>query len=280
MIITQITGGIGNQLFQFAAGFTVAKRLNTKLALHFALHKLDTKRKPAIAELLPEMNWVTDNEAAQLIPSNTIGRFWQRILPFRNKRFYKEPYFHFDPNLMHITDHTYLKGYWQSEKYFLQEADLLRITLLDAFSRIELSSELSSKLSEENSISVHIRKGDYLKAPYNTFYHQLTNDYYQKAIQKLEGRVYVFTDDVDWVQNNLDIDLPFEIVSGFYTNSMFEDMKAMMLCHHHVLANSSFSWWTAWLSHREHKIVIAPDKWFHEGPSDTQDLIPESWIKL
>lgn len=285
MIITQITGGLGNQLFQYAAGFCVAKRLNTDLALYFTLEDTDTKRKPAIAELFPDLKWVEESDVRDYIPKNTLERIWQRLLPFQKKVFYKEPHFHYDDNILKISDNTYLKGFWQSEKYFIEYLDELKFKLLSAISSIKLDSVIEEKLNTQNSISVHVRKGDYLKPPYISYYHQLSNDYYKKAVHEIissstAAKVFVFTDDIEWVKQNLDIGYPYEIVSGQYTCSAFEDMKGIIECKHHIIANSSFSWWAAWLGSSENKKIVAPAKWFNEGPLDTEDLIPENWIKI
>lgn len=285
MIISQITGGLGNQLFQFAAGYSVAKRLNTDLLLHFTLHEADTKRRPAIAVLIKDLQWANQDQVKHYIPTNAASRIWQRLLPFSQKVFYKESHFHYDEHIQKITDNTYLKGFWQSEIYFHNYASDIRHIIVDAISSIHLNEQLVLKLSEQNSICLHVRKGDYLAPPYNTYYHQLKNEYYKKAVQKVtllngNGKVYIFTDDIQWVEQHLDIDCSFELITGKQTSHYFEDLRAMMLCHHHIIANSSFSWWSAWLSSRMQKTIIAPEKWFDQGPSDTEDLIPASWIKL
>lgn len=285
MIITQITGGLGNQLFQYAAGYAIARKVDTSLHLHFFLHESDTKRKPAIAELLTDLNWIGQEAVGKYIPNNTMARVWQRMLPFSKKTFYKEAHFHFDEQIRCITDNTYLKGFWQSEKYFMEYAEEIKMKLTSAISKIEMAPALVEKINTQPSISVHVRKGDYVKPPYLTYYHQLPNEYYKKGIQQIlstvpNANIFVFTDDVEWVKQHFDIGYEFEIVSGTYSFSVFDDMKAMIECDHHVIANSSFSWWTAWLSKGENKKVVAPAKWFNEGPADTQDLIPLSWIRV
>lgn len=285
MIITQITGGLGNQLFQYAAGYAISKKLNTELYLHFYLHESDTKRKAAIAELLTDLNWIGAEVVGTYIPKNTMERLWQRILPFSKKTFYKESHFHFDEQIRYVNDNTYLKGFWQSEKYFLEYADEIKMKLISAVSKIEIAPELLEKINAHPSISVHVRKGDYLKTPYLTYYHQLPNEYYKKGVEQIlstipNAKIFVFTDDIEWVNQHFDIGYEYEMISGKYSFSVFDDMKAMIACDHHVIANSSFSWWTAWLSTGENKKVVAPAKWFNEGPSDTEDLVPSSWIKV
>ncbi|MFM7223268.1 MAG: alpha-1,2-fucosyltransferase [Bacteroidota bacterium] len=283
MIISRITGGLGNQLFQYAAGFSLAKRKQVEYKLHFSLDQRDTHRKAEISHLLPEVNWCTNDEAAQFIPGSLVKRMILRFTPTQQKRFIKERHFHFDNQVQHAGSSVYIKGYWQSEYYFSDACNEIRAVLLKGLSRFPLSESLMFALKGESTVSLHVRKGDYLKPPYSTFYAQLNNDYYTSALKKLEqhitpSRICVFTDDIQWVRRHLDLGRPFELISGNENQTALQDFHAMTLCSHHIIANSSFSWWSAWLSSNPNKIVIAPEKWFNEGPTDTQDLLPKGWI--
>lgn len=285
MIISRITGGLGNQLFQFAAAYEVAKRNQVPLKLHFYLDERDTPRMAEINQLVPALNWCSIEELEQFVPSTSMERLIQRLLPASKKSFFKERYFHFNPQLEKVAGNAYLQGYWQSENYFKRSAVELKELINEGLKRFSFSNSLQNKLQDPNSVSLHVRKGDYLKPPYSRYYHQLDNTYYTAAVNVLKKKyaqvnLMVFTDDPQWVESHLNVGHPFELISSKETFSVFEDMHAMTQCRQHIIANSSFSWWTAWLSNSPNKTVIAPSKWFNEGPSDTEDLIPSEWITV
>jgi len=208
------------------------------------------------------------------------------IMPAYKKDIYTEPHYHFDKNFFKSKKKVFLKGGWQSEKYFKTYKNEIRDNshLKDAL--VERVLEKSNSLRIENSVAVHIRRGDYLRKKIIYEWHGVMDkEYYAKAFELLHSKTkatkaYYFTDDVEWVSENL---LPLfdgEIISGNIAKSHYEDLYLMSQCKHNIIANSSFSWWGAWLNNNPEKIVIAPKKWFNKGPKDTQDLLPEKWIKI
>nr|VFK65587.1 MAG: Glycosyl transferase family 11 [Candidatus Kentron sp. TUN] len=134
---------------------------------------------------------------------------------------------------------------------------------------------------------MHIRRGDYVSdKEANTLIGTCSLDYYQRAVRLLQERIesnprfYVFSDDPDWVQANLRLDGQMHIVRHNNTDTNFEDLRLMSACSHHIIANSTFSWWGAWLNPSPQKIVIAPARWFKSDKLDDRDLIPSSWLRI
>ena len=139
-------------------------------------------------------------------------------------------------------------------------------------------------MKEHQSVSLHIRRGDYLAKISLQVLGLMPMEYYTKGIDYISSKkantvYYIFSDDINWVKENLKIDNA-RFVSGNIAKTHIEDLYLMSQCKHHIIANSSFSWWGAWLNDDQDKIVIAPKQWFNKGPQDTQDLIPGTWIKM
>jgi hypothetical protein len=285
MIITALNGGLGNQLFQYAAGLSLASRHQVPLKIDPQFKTTDTSRTLGLSHFNIRLQEATKEEIHQLYPSSSFTRAIQRLLPTPFKHFYKEKKFAYQDTFEKLGASVYLKGYWQSEKYFSGITDQLRETLKLNPIYFQALHALIQELTQTDSVAIHVRKGDYLKQPYSDYYATIDSTYYNTALSALENisrqlKLYVFTDDPDWVNNQLHLTMPFILVSGVHTKNMYEDFEAMRSCKYHIIANSSFSWWTAWLSDREDKQVIAPKQWFKNGPSDTYDLLPKSWLIL
>src|SRR3989344_4984067 len=148
---------------------------------------------------------------------------------------------------------------------------------------VERNKKLASEISGTNSVSVHIRRGDYVtNANTNQFHGLCSLDYYNKAVSFISSKqnemeLFVFSDDIEWCKENLKYDFPIHFVE---TNDAHSDMYLMSLCKHNIIANSSFSWWGAWLNDNFQKIVVAPSQWIADASVNTQDLIPKGWIKI
>ena len=137
-----------------------------------------------------------------------------------------------------------------------------------------------------NSVSIHVRRGDYLTNPVTFQTHGLCDiDYYKKAIDEILDLVdkphfFIFSDDQSWAKSNIIFGAPTDYVMHNNSLKNYEDLRLMSYCRHHIIANSSFSWWGAWLGNNPEKIVIAPKKWFNDPKIDTTDLIPDTWLRL
>jgi hypothetical protein len=172
-----------------------------------------------------------------------------------------------------------------SEKYFIDAEKQIR---KDFVFKLPMQNEnigLAKKISQVNAISLHVRRGDYASNPQNIATHGLCSiDYYQAAIKHMVEQVknpyfFVFSDDSAWVTSNLKIDFLHQYVDHNHGKESYNDMHLMSLCKHNIIANSSFSWWGAWLNQNAEKIVFAPKQWFSKS-TDTIDLIPSNWIRI
>lgn len=292
MIITKIIGGLGNQMFQYAAGRALSLKSDTALALDisgFKNYKLHQGFE------FPRIFNQSSEIASQLDVFKMLG--WQspiilqRILsrtPFasyRHKRFIAEPHFQYWSGINRLPTNCYLSGYWQSEKYFNDVSSQIRSDFAFRLPLENKNIELALKIAQTNSVSLHIRRGDYVSNQQATAKHGLCSlDYYRASIRYIAERIpqpnfFVFSDDIGWVKDNLNIDFSHEYVDHNHGAESYNDMRLMSMCQHHIIANSSFSWWGAWLNPSMEKIVIAPKKWFAVDVN-TSDLYPDGWVSL
>jgi glycosyl transferase family 11 len=307
VITVSLIGGLGNQMFQYAAGKALAERHGVPLALDLSGFRavelrntprsflLDRLRVPEAASFVPEEPEKPNQENfARARWKARIDRLLGKAgLPkFRQSRNeYREPHFHYDPVFEGLGPRTAIFGYFQSERYFSSIAG----GLLDWFSpRQPLSEGATAALARIQAsrlpVSVHVRRGDYLKPGTMEVHGILGGPYYQAAINRIESALgsevdyFVFSDDAAAAEQVLDF-LPksrFNHVRGDPKHP-WEDMTLMSRCRHHVIANSSFSWWGAWLNSSPEKIVIAPRAWFTQTGlrlRDTCDLYPPDWVQL
>lgn len=284
MIIVAIMGGLGNQLFQYAVGRALSYKFGYDLVLDtrwFKNNQTVTQRKyklhhyPITARLLnkQEKKWAMLNEHPFLRQLSINLCRW--------KYYYERDTYVFDEQVLHLPDNNYLYGYWQSYKYFEEINDIIRqeFNLLTPMG--DMDNKTAEKINDTNAISLHIRRGDYLLKPIERGLCSLA--YYQKAVDFLNQRVeaphyFVFSDDHEWVIKNLKIPAQTTYIIHNNEENAFQDLRLMSLCRHHIMANSSFSWWGSWLNHKQGKIVIAPNRWL--GKNATADLIPSNWITM
>ena len=203
----------------------------------------------------------------------------------RRKEFVVEPHFHYWPGIREVHADCYLVGYWQSEKYFQSHASAISVDFTFALPLTDKNVELAKQISEVQAVSLHVRRGDYINNIKTNAAHGVCSiEYYQAAIQCISNRVerpyfFIFSDDIAWVKDNLTMEMPCQYIDHNQGASSFNDMHLMSLCQHHIIANSSFSWWGAWLNPNPDKIVIAPKRWFTNS-RNTSDLTPASWVNL
>ncbi len=290
MIITKICGGLGNQLFQYAAGRSLAHNRGVELLLdlswfehrpssntarEFELCRYEIQaRKPKGREKL----WLKLHQ----------GRFLSRmpLLP-RRWRHFREKAFAFDPRILELPDNTYLDGYWQSYKYFSDIAQQIRTELTPKAVLGDMDQAVAKEISHANcqAVSLHVRRGDYVTNPAAAKTHGLCGiSYYEDAVRKVasilaDPHFFVFSDDMEWVRNNLALPGKVSYVEHNGAERAFQDLRLMSLCDHHIVANSSFSWWGAWLRNNEDGLVIVPTEWFADD-RNTQDLTPKHWVRI
>lgn len=214
---------------------------------------------------------------------NLLSRFNIEMLKSRN--LVTEPNFKYWEDINEVPDDCYLEGYWQSEKYFSEATTCIRNDFTFRQPLNKKNSELASLISQVNGVSVHVRRGDYVNDPRTASTHGVCSlNYYFEAIKYIADRypkvhLFLFSDDIKWVKENLSLDFPCSYVDQNNGVDSFNDMRLMSMCNHHVIANSSFSWWGAWLNPSPDKMVIAPKHWFVNA-TNTLDLIPVNWVRM
>jgi hypothetical protein len=204
---------------------------------------------------------------------------------FINLRILKKYYVDFDPSFFK-KNHRYIDGYFQSEKNFLNVKNeiIQELTLKKEFESAVFLVE-KNKIDKERSVSVHIRRGDYVRDPKTQAAHgACSREYYEQAMNLIRSKIeapifYFFSDDIEWVKREYGENPDFKYVS----NPSLEDYEELMLmasCAHNIIANSSFSWWGAYLNNNSSKIVIAPKKWVNIVPDPHPNIIPEGWMRV
>ena len=293
MIVSNLIGGLGNQLFQYAFGFALAARhgvelrLATDLFTGYRLHQgyelaqvfavepaqanasdlqaiLGPWRHPVLRRLL--LRWGPGFWRSGMAAFEPAGGWW--------------------PGAGRLGPQAYVHGYWQSERYFAAHADALRRALQFRHAPSADNARCLERIHACVSVSVHIRRSDYVSNAKNRrLYAECGPAYYRAALDHLRAahpgvRYFIFSDDVAWARQLL-ADRPeaVEIVDHNRGAQSWNDLRLMSQCQHHVIANSSFSWWAAWLGERPGKTIIAPRQWY-VAPERGHDLVPERWLRL
>lgn len=290
-VITRLNGGLGNQLFQYAAGRALAERLGVSLKVDISEFETYLLRRFELDQFATSAGIATPEELAGfVINPSRFQRYYSRFaislgLGLNNIAF-RENKFGYDNAFEKIRHPTYLNGYWQSEKYFKSAEDKLRRELCLADRLGEASQKILDQILQCQAVSLHIRRGDYITNSSAAAVHGVCPlDYYYSAIRQIATLVqnpcfFVFSDDPQWAKDNLKISYPIQFVEANGPDRAVEDMWLMKSCKHHIIANSSFSWWAAWLNERLDNIVIAPRIWFLDKKIDDKDLIPEQWHRI
>lgn len=296
MIIVKLMGGLGNQMFQYAAARRLAYRHKTELKLDLSFLESSQSgyvhRPYDLCHLNINAAIASHREVAEI--TGRCNNLLETILVYLrhttglarlSRNIYLERHFNFDPKVLDLPDNIYLEGYWQSELYFKDIEETVRNEFSFSFPQSAVCQGVAEDIQSVNAVSLHVRRCDYVMDEKTREKHGVCDlSYYLRA----EGRIttilndpyfFVFSDDPEWVADNMKLRHPVRYVSH---NSIaaHEDLYLMSLCRHHIIANSSFSWWGAWLNPRPDKIVIAPSYWFNDPAIDTRDLIPVSWQRI
>lgn len=291
MKIVNILGGLGNQMFQYALALALKHQCETKAevridprACHgYPIHN-GYELKRVFGVELPE---ATVSEVMKVAYPFVNYRIWQicRLLPKRHSMKYESKSMTYDERVFINTRDEYLIGYWQTEHYFRPiRQEIIKAFAFPLFEADSKNDVLSKELQQRCSVALHIRRGDYLKISNTSGI--CTINYYKKAITHIKKSTSadlfsIFSDDIDWCIEQLGsiigkTDIRF--VNWNKGKESFRDMQLMSLCKHNIIANSSFSWWGAWLNQNPDKIVIAPSRWMNsEGWSE---IIPDGWIRI
>lgn len=289
MIIVELTGGLGNQLFQYAFGRTLALRNKCELKLDISSFENYEWHDYSLNPFNINQEIATKKERENLLGINL--PIYERI---KRKLFKGQPILItensllFDSKYLEVKEPAYLRGYWQSEKYF---TDFKNEILNDLIIQVKPTSENQKILDQIiscNSISLHIRRGNFVNDESVNKRHGTTSlSYYQEAINVINSKVsnpvyFIFSDDILWVKTNFNITEKVLFVDINDAKNDFQDLRLISSCKHHILANSTFSWWGAWLNTSPEKIVITPKLWFIEEAYNLQtlDLLPPQWMRI
>ena len=300
MIIFNISGGLGNQFFQYAFGRYLAVTNNQQLYLRFEDYKEDPSRRP----VLEYFN--THYQECQELQEQKVLRYrkqYETLHPFlkkhyrrsnmvKFKRYFndkKDPCYH---NELLNASHGYFDGYWSHERYFSGIKDLVKHELeLKPECKNETYHSVVKDITKSNSVAIHIRRGDYTQVKaFSDRFGILSLEYYKAAINFINDKVenpvfFIFTDDLQWVKEHFLIqDLNYQFVIGQGINHDYVQFSIMQHCYHYIIANSTFSWWAAWLGLQKDSIVVAPENWYNDPDwqrlYESNKFIPNDWIML
>jgi hypothetical protein len=292
MIVSHLLGGIGNQMFQYASGRSLAAHLNQTFFLDvssfdfYPLHQgfelesvfnIVAKQSTSLS-IRQLLGWRSSSLAIKVLRRSQFSFLRGSHLVVEPHMNFWSPFFNAHPN-------TYLYGYWQSEKYFKSVESIIRKDFSFKKPLNAKSEALAQKITSVNAVSLHVRRGDYVTDSKTVKIMSLCQPaYYQRGISYIAERVtspvfFVFSDDIEWTRQHIEIDYPCIYIDHNCNQDSYMDMQLMSLCKHHIIANSTFSWWGAWLNPSIEKIVVAPSIWFKDGSVDA-DLIPVNWVRL
>lgn len=292
MIIVKLIGGLGNQLFQYAIGRKLSLFHNTIFKLDISWFKQQETRKYKLNHFSINSIIATEEEVAPFLKNNSrinrnISRFKKVLFPSLQLKYIAEKTVDFDPPILDAPDNIYLDGYWQSERYFRDIMPVLDKEFVVRNQPDKTNQEILDFINQKNNpVCIHIRRGDYLTNPTTNRYHGVMPvNYYNSGIELLQKRIkdphfFVFSDDPEVVRERLHFKSPVTFVTHNPPEKDYEDFRLMSKCRHFIIANSSFSWWAAYLSKGQNKTVIAPSIWFTGISYNPRDRIPENWIEL
>jgi len=291
MIIIRLKGGMGNQMFQYALGLKLSKLLETELRIDlsslldrskgdFVYRNYDLSifqvpgkflNSPGLLKTLyrPKLSIVT-KLLRQYLNSGRI--------------YIKEKHFHFQPEILSDPQSNAIyEGWFQSFRYFEGVEDILREQFSFKHLILTKSQGLLQRINNSNAVCLNVRRTDFLKVDaLNT-----TNlDYFLKSAKHMasileQPHFFIFSDDIEWCQENIILDHPTEIVDHQHKGEKFGNyMQLMIACKHYIIPNSSFAWWAVWLNQNPDRKVIAPQNWVNDKNIDTSDLVPPNWIRF
>lgn len=302
-IVVRLMGGLANQIFQYAAGRAIASARGCRLRLdlsHFSdpgeFRRFALDAYAFNAGIFPwptKVRWdrrvvtaaLTGRELRALARSSPLRAVRRLLSPdsWRERPLVAEAGFDFDPAVAAAPPGSYLLGYFQSERYFAAIAEEMRATfraprIVDATNRDWLA-----RIAAAHAVAVHVRRGDYLNPVTAARHGVCSAGYFRAAIATMRARVpgatfFAFSEDRDWVRETLAAP-DLVVVDANGPDAAAQELMLMAACRHHVIANSSLSWWGAWLAAAPGQLVIAPTPWFGE-PTPTPDLLPRQWMTL
>ena len=281
-VIVTLSGGLGNQMFQLAAGRALALREKANLSADITPLLRYGQRTYGLGDFQLGTH-VRLQAGATLRRFSRLRRLARQI--FLGEQLFKEASFAYDARILQARAPVRIDGYFQTERYFAEAAAEIRADFMPRAEKRAGINELAARLLPgQPTVSLHVRRGDYTDPAVMKVHGLIGTDYYERALQLIAEKsgsrvVCVFTDDPAWVRENLRLPPDARFVSE-HTKSAMEDLMLMSRCSHHITANSSFSWWGAWLNPSQEKVVVTPREWFRpDSRLDTRDLRPAGWLQ-
>ncbi len=285
MLIVKMQGGLGNQLFQYAFAKGLEHRTGKSVFFDTSEYDSNSFRKFQLDAFCMEYKVASSRDVNAIKSTGFFLRTLGKAVPyFFKSQVFREKNLAYDPSCFEIKGNVYYDGYWQSEKYFQQVKDTLfqelKLKQIQNIRFIDLKNEIER---QNETVSLHFRRGDYVSDPNTNLFHGVCGlDYYERSIRFISSKVgisrlYVFSDDLDWVRENFKSEIPITFVGEEVSD--VESLLLMSFCNHQVVANSTFSWWGGWLSQND-GFKIAPQKWFSAKEKESSDIVPDSWVVL
>ncbi len=284
-VFVRLVGGLGNQLFQYATARAVALRNGVPLILDARAYKPDSAFGYELGHFAIE---ACVGSAEELPPGRKQPLHYALWRKFGSSpKFVRERGLGFNRNVTALPAGVYLHGYFQTEKYFAEHSDAIRSELRIVEPPSEENRRWLAMIADVPSVSLHLRRGDYVSSAKGSQVHGgCTPVYYANAVEHVAAKLgcapvlHVFSDDPAWARNNLTF--PFETHYCAHNDGSrnYEDLRLMGACKHHIIANSTFSWWGAWLNPDPDKIVVAPRQWFADPRMHNPDIVPEGWVRI
>lgn len=295
MIVAAIKDRLGNQMFQYAAAKGLAVKKNTclKIDKRYYEHNAPAGYFYGLDAFNLDEHFVNNAEIKEYtglsnaLIHKIIRKFFKNHQGSNANHIYNEQFFHYDDSINELSSNVYLKGYWQSYKYFEHIENELRndFSFKDP---IDISTDpFAQEIINSNSVCISVRRGDHLWHPITSQkYGHCDINYYNKGLEIIGSKekdlkLFVFSDDIDWCKENLKFSYPAIFVKHQFDNPRFDYyLQLITLCKHFIIPVSTFPWWGAWLSSNKDKIVIAPKVWFTDKTINDNDLFPDKWIRL
>ncbi|NDV93713.1 alpha-1,2-fucosyltransferase [Dysgonomonas sp. 521] len=289
MVIVLLSGGLGNQMFQYAAAKSLAMRLNTSVSID--LYAFSKKTQATIRPYELNIFNIENTTQSSSIKAKLVtkGRpFIQKHRAFFQKcGVFTDTYaILYQSAFEKMNGNIIMSGYFQNEKYFKNIKEELRKDFSFKNPLSDKNLETANQISDRQSVAVHIRRGDYLNKSTQSNFIILDKAYYENAISHISERIenpefFIFSEDFEWIKENLNFgNYPVNFIDWNKGQDSYIDMQLMSLCKHNIIANSSFSWWAAWLNNNTAKIVVAPERWFSDDQKNRllDNFYPEGWI--
>jgi hypothetical protein len=292
-IYSYLQGGLGNQMFQYAIARALSEHYRTQFALNrywFNAHQGDaTPRELQLDVLNIQEVPILDSTFPQK------PKRWQRVLQhFFTKNslvIYQDNAFDFDQDVFHLKNaasrNIYLAGYWQAYAYIDAIKEILKGEFKTKAPLFHFYQTYLDQIQSQESVMVHIRRGDYVHSKAASQFHGvLPLQYYEQAIHALQNtkpnlQFFIFSDDLQWAKDSLQGNFQKTFIEHApHADAVAHELQLMRACDHHIIANSSLSWWGAWLKKNPHGLVYAPNHWINDDTLNLSALLPPDWIRI